>query len=382
MLVSGVSATADGVTDDFNEDNVIDPKGYYIIPIEGNENNYSITLTETPQEGWINTYDGDQPGTAANYTTVLAFQARQGQTQLVLPVGDFGVTEKLNFGNTQYGKISGYKYEDLDGSNTTTGDRSGEDNWTVKLYLASQYNAATGVFTGAAVQTAVTGTGAWADGYYEFLNLVPGNYVLAEEDKTGWVNVTPKVIVVDPLTSGETDFTGNDFVNTQYGKISGFKYEDLDGSNTTTGDRSGEDNWTVKLYLASQYDAATGVFTGAAVQTAVTGTGAWADGYYEFLNLVPGNYVLAEEDKTGWFNVTPKVIVVETLTSGETDDTGNNFANTQYGKISGFKYEDLDGSTPRPATARARTTGRSSCIWRASTMRRRACSPGLRCRLR
>ena len=75
------------------------------------------------------------------------------------------------------------------------------------------------MFTGAAVQTAVTGTGAWADGYYEFLNLVPGNYVLAEEDKTGWFNVTPKVIVVDTLTSGETDSTGNDFVNTQYGKI-------------------------------------------------------------------------------------------------------------------------------------------------------------------
>ncbi|MGQ7829758.1 MSCRAMM family protein, partial [Altererythrobacter sp. Z27] len=148
-------------------------------------------------------------------------------------------------------------------------------------------------------------------------------------------------VAVDTLTSGATDSSGQDFYNTQYGSISGYKYEDADGVEGGVG--TPVDNWKVTLYKAENYDLVNGVPTGAAEGFVYTGTGEWADGYYEFTGLVPGDYVVVEEGKEGWFNVTPTAVAVDTLTSGATDSSGQDFYNTQYGSISGTKFIDADG---------------------------------------
>ncbi|MBK0400438.1 hypothetical protein H0I76_14650, partial [Limibaculum sp. M0105] len=104
VLVSGVTVTADGVADDFDGDGEIDPEGFYVIPIEGNNNNYSITLTEGFVEGWTNTYDGDA---TPNRTTVVTVNKN------AFVDGKFGAAEgatvPLNFGNFEDMSISGTK---------------------------------------------------------------------------------------------------------------------------------------------------------------------------------------------------------------------------------------------------------------------------------
>ncbi|MBA7506538.1 hypothetical protein ES706_05229 [subsurface metagenome] len=105
-------------------------------------------------------------------------------------------------------------------------------------------------------------------GYYEFLNLVSGNYTVTP-NKSGW-SFSPVFYFYGPLNS---DQDNQNFIGTPYYYIKGY-VKDSDGD--------GISGVTVTL-------------SGAASKSYATES----SGYYEFLNLASGNYTVTP-NRSGW----------------------------------------------------------------------------------
>jgi hypothetical protein len=165
-------------------------------------------------------------------------------------------------------------------------DRTGQgiEGWTINLLK-----------DGAVIDTTQTDS----DGYYEFCDLLPGNYRICEEDRDGWMHVDPPCR--DITLSGE-DVEDVDFHNVPLLCISGHKF------NSKTGE--GLSGWTIQLKDS----------TGAVIDTTTTVTG----GYYEFCGLAAGDYEVCEVLKPGWKVVGPICIDVTLVNQ---DSTENNFEN-------------------------------------------------------
>ena len=94
--------------------------------------------------------------------------------------------------------------------------------------------------------------------------------------------------------------------------------------------------WTINL------TGTTG--SGASVNESTT-TG--AGGYYEFTDLEPGTYAVAEVGQNGWtqsYPAPPGTHTSMTLTSGDEPQGPYNFANWRPGKIEGDKWKDLNAN--------------------------------------
>ncbi|WP_292231552.1 SdrD B-like domain-containing protein, partial [Mesorhizobium sp.] len=198
---------------------VTDANGYYKFTVTPG----TYTIREQPQAGWTQ----DAPNNA------------QGEFTITVAAGQN--SHNNDFGNFQLGSISGHKYLDADGSLATTGDRTAVQGWTITLYNDANHNNV----ADAGEQVAQTTTD--VNGLYQFTGLVPGDYLIKEQDQAGWTHLSPVTINQDNLTSGQ-NLTNQDFINTQLGSISGHKYVDADGSLATTGDETGVSGWTITLY--------------------------------------------------------------------------------------------------------------------------------------
>ncbi|MBS7669565.1 MSCRAMM family protein, partial [Croceicoccus gelatinilyticus] len=223
-----------------------------------------------------------------------------------------GFDETVNFVNTKYGKISGYKYHDDDGDETTTDDQTGWEGVTIDLLDDG----------GNVIATTLTN----ANGYYEFKDLVPGDYSVREVLPDGSYNLTDITVDLNGNVSG-FDVTA-DFANTLYGMISGTKYEDSDGDINTTGDRVVWSGVTITLLDADMNEVAS--------------TDTNASGYYEFKDLELGTYYVKETQPDGSSAISEIQVEVTGATSGfsETAD----FVNFRDMSISGYKWADTDSS--------------------------------------
>jgi uncharacterized repeat protein (TIGR01451 family) len=199
--------------------------------------------------------------------------------------------------NTQYGKIVVKKFNDLNGD----GVKNGDEQWI------SQEFTLTGADKSGAI-TPKTGTTAGGDGY-EFTDLRPGTYQLAEVLASGWFQTTDVLNKDIVLAAGGT--TTIEVGNTQYGDLNGMKFNDLNGDGLK-GDEPPLGGWRIVLFKltdqrptdlnlsgfgAAGYDV-TPVPPSGYVQVADTLTA--ADGSYSFGNLTPGMYFLAEVLQEGW----------------------------------------------------------------------------------
>jgi len=200
-----------------------------------------------------------------------------------------GSTEWSSSGETYMGVIICVTYEyDVPAciSGKKINDRTGQgiEGWTINLLK-----------DGAVIDTTQTDS----DGYYEFCDLLPGNYRICEEDRDGWMHVDSSCR--DITLSGE-DVEDVDFHNVPLLCISGHKF------NSKTGE--GLSGWTIQLKDS----------TGAVIATTTTGTG----GYYEFCGLEAGDYEVCEVLKPGW-NAVGQICIDVTLISQ--DSTDNDFEN-------------------------------------------------------
>ncbi|MFA5296531.1 MAG: SdrD B-like domain-containing protein, partial [Methanoregulaceae archaeon] len=200
--------------------------------------------------------------------------------------------QNRNFTNTKLLCISGYK---LDGSSST-----GLPGWTITLKDSS----------GATIGTAVTDE----EGFYQFCNLVPGTYTLSETVQPGYhPGTSPGTVTL----ACNQDLPNQNFINTKLLCISGYKRDACNDA--------GLPDWTITLKDSS----------GATVGTTTTN----ANGFYQFCNLLPGTYTLAETLKPGYKALSSP----GTVTLGSNQNlTNQNFINTKLLCISGYK---LDAAT-------------------------------------
>jgi len=128
-----------------------------------------------------------------------------------------------------------------------------------------------------------------------------------------WIN-SPAIIrtgvsEINPLGQYRdiTDQTGSSHINggSEFARFSGYVFDDLDGNRSWNQPaESGLNGWTITLSGS------------AGSTTAITGSGAWAPGYYEFNNITPGIYTLAQTSESSWYpTIAPNGSVV--LGNGE-----------------------------------------------------------------
>ncbi len=120
----------------------------------------------------------------------------------------------------------------------------------------------------------------------------PGIVRIGEVDRPGWARTTPAAAI--QVTSG-LRITGADIGNAQLASLSGMKFEDLDGNGLKDAGETGLANW--RIFLDANRD---GIWQ-ASERSQLTG----ADGRYTFTDLLPGTYVVAEVQQTGWVQTTP-----------------------------------------------------------------------------
>lgn len=316
-----------------------------ITGIKFNDNNGNALLDagETPLQGWTIFADGNAngildagegravTGTDGRYTfanlppgsyTIREVQ-QSGWTQTTPNPGAIGVTGGtnaiINFGNRQFGSISGVKFNDLNSNATFDTGEVGLAGWTI--FIDANGN---GTLEATEPTTVTNATGAYA-----FANIPPGNYGVREVQQPGWKQTTPNPGPVN-LTGG-ANITGINFGNNQLGTITGLKFSDTNGNALLDAGETPLPGWTIFI------DANGNGTLEATEAAAVTG----ANGRYSFANVPVGNYTLREVQQTGWTQTTPNPGPVG-ITGGTNAIV--NFGNRQFGSISGIKFNDANAN--------------------------------------
>ena len=204
------------------------------------------------------------------------------------------------------------------------------------------------------VATAITDS----TGNYTFEDVEPGDYSIVEEDPDGFGPVGDTDGENDNTIGEETPVTvvagedspGNDFVDEELGTIAGTVTSDSDG------DGFGDDplpGVIVELFADENLD---GIADDPAnpIATAVTDS----NGDFIFEDVTPGDYVIVEDQPTGFDSVSDgdatdpaddapvndpnDDVIPVSVDPGETDD-GNNFVEETPGSISGSVLADTTG---------------------------------------
>ena len=249
---------------------------------------YTVSVSGTPINGLSQTYDlddGTGPFATANASAVT-----------------LGLDEDkrdVDFGFMQLGSISGSVLEDSTGD--SVGDRALLDNGgqpvTVMLELFAADASGNPLGQALALTTANPSTGA-----YQFIGLLPGDYVVLETQPGGFTSIADNDASADgdsfdadttvderiavTLMPGEIEDDGNNFVEQRLASISGWVAVDTDG------DKNGDSPLAdVTLTLL---DAA-----GNTIATTTTAKKGW----YSFTGLQPGEYTVVETQPAGYISV-------------------------------------------------------------------------------
>ncbi len=223
---------------------------------------------------------------------------------------------EYDFGNWTTGGVEGYKFHDLNADGVWDAGEPGLGGWTIELSTPA----------GALVTSTVTA----GDGYYNFVDVEPGDYVISEVLQAGWTQSAPASGHYDvTLSSGEFPEKDYDFGNWTTGGVEGYKFHDLNADGVWDAGEPGLGGWTIELSTPA----------GALVTSTVTA----GDGYYNFVDVEPGDYVISEVLQAGWTQSAPASGHYDvTLSSGEFPEEDYDFGNWTTATKSGTKFEDLD----------------------------------------
>ncbi|GEP41717.1 hypothetical protein BGE01nite_10080 [Brevifollis gellanilyticus] len=237
-------------------------------------------------------------------------------------------TTGINFVDEQPGSISGSVLADTDSDNDGDAPISGV---TVTLKDSNGNDIDSDLVT-PGVQPTNTTTN--ASGVYSFSNLLPGTYSVVETDPAGYLSVTPNTLNPVNVIAG-TPTTGMNFVDEQFGSISGTVLADIDNDDDGDAPISGV---TLTLKNNNGNDIDSDPIT-PGVQPTTTTTN--ASGAYSFGNLVPGNYRVVETDPAGYLSVTSNTVGPMSVAGG-TPVTNANFIDEQSVTIGNLVWNDSD----------------------------------------
>jgi SdrD B-like domain/FG-GAP-like repeat/FG-GAP repeat len=225
----------------------------------------------------------------------------------------------INFGNIRNGRISGAIFNDLNGNGVHDAGDPGVPNATVNLVDTS---------TGSIIRTIQSDN----TGNYVFYSLPAGTFEVREVVPTGWIltfPVAPNPIFYTATITASGQLGGFEFGNFKLFTVSGTKFEDLNGDGVRQSGEPGVVGFTIRL-----------TNTGTAVVTnAVTD----AFGNYSFPNVGPGNYTIAEVQKTGWTQTSATPAGFQGISGS--DRTGRDFGNFRLITVTGNVFNDANGNT-------------------------------------
>lgn len=221
--------------------------------------------------------------------------------------------------NPQPPRISGYKWNDLDGDSSWDSGEPAMNGWKINFYRYGSY-----------MGSATTNQ----SGYYEFVldanaGRLPGTWTMAEELKPNWYQTkAPSSVQVHegPYSAGR-NYGGHDFGNARYGTVSGVKWNDIDADGVRDTGEPGLGGWVIKLRGPVNKDAETS-----------------ANGAFAFNDLPVGTYTVREVQQNGWRQTAPAqgTYTVAVTSGGGYPD--KNFGNVQDGSITPYKVHDADMS--------------------------------------
>jgi hypothetical protein len=309
-----------------------------------------VASTVTANDGTYS-FDNLGPGTYFVQESVPnGYLQTGGNAGYVVTVGGTGVigggtSSGNNFDNAKKGKISGYKWNDLNGNAVWEANEPGLGGFTIELYKDDGDGDVDGVAISSDGTTDANGDGSINSldlGYFQFTDLAPGSYEVLESYTTrppGWTQTFPPANLWGPLviSANSTSFTNINFGNFKNASITGKKYTDITG-NSFSADDTGLGGVTINLY---QGTSASG--------TLITSTTTASDGTYSFGDLAPGTYFVQETVPTGYVQTGGNAGYVVTVggngvASGGTS-SGNDFDNFQKASITGKKYTDITGNS-------------------------------------
>jgi protocatechuate 3,4-dioxygenase beta subunit len=283
--------------------------------------NWKIVLQGAVAETTSTAVDGTYQFTITSEGTYSVNEIQQaGWVQTTPPYPPFAVVfgqniTNVDFGNYKQPKITGMKFEDLNGDGVKDQNEPGLSGWTIRATK------------GQATKTTLTA----GNGSYTMLfdSTEIGTWTISEVLQQNWQQTFPANGTYSVNIQSGVEMNNLDFGNFLPASISGQKFNDMNGDSLTTGDPT-LNGWTIQLYKGEVL-----------VGTAVTS----GSGNYSFGNLTPGNYGLTEVVQQGWVRTAPKGGAhFVTLTSGM-NVTGKDFANFKLVSISGMKFHDYDGDS-------------------------------------
>ena len=204
-------------------------------------------------------------------------------------------------------------------------------------------------------------------------HLKPGDYIVCEEARTGWVQTHPSGDAVEQTETDELekychevtiDESGEEqtvtFGNYPVGVVQGRKFQDVNGNGEFDDDEriaaNRLDGWVINLYN-SDWDLVDSMETG----DDTTAAGNVGRGQYRFVDVPLGTYYVCEEQQEGWIQSAPSegpqfeedityCHEVNIRRPGQRR-TGRLFGNYQpVGQIQGLVYNDVGGDSTRDVT--------------------------------
>lgn len=155
------------------------------------------------------------------------------------------------------------------------------------------------------------------------LNVPVGTYYVSEDHESGWklsdlgcesnaqwgVREDGRSLTFDVTDGGSVTCT---FTNTELGKINGQKYHDKNADGSRDWFEFGIPNWSIYI----EQNGLPGYQSGEPITQ--TSNNHWSYGWYQFDNLMPGDYKVCELMQEDWYNSTPLCQTTH-LTPGDTD---------------------------------------------------------------
>ncbi|TWU02566.1 SdrD B-like domain-containing protein [Stieleria varia] len=274
--------TSNGLTDKDADGNP-DAVGFYRIDVPAGE--YIVV------EGLLNGWQQSLPGQVV-LDNVVSGSTAVGELGYAVVIECDQATQGFDFGNFETIDVSGRKFEDADANglfDLNAGD-SALPGWQIHAY---QDNGTTvgALDPGDTLVTTVTTD---SNGEYRF-DLVPGDYLIVEEQRSGWRQSTPTTDVGGNTVGHASDgfslavrsgdsLTDVDFGNYVTGSIHVFKFNDLNADGVHTSNEPGWAGITISLMGVD------GLGNTLPTITATTD----ASGNVDFTDLIPGVYSVTE----------------------------------------------------------------------------------------